>query len=57
MSFFFERLKSVLSLPLEIKFLSIDFSPLTMTSAEIIPTNGTHFKLYKLVSLGAKSKS
>lgn len=57
MSFFFVRLKLVLSLPPEIKFLSIDFSPLTMTNAEIIPTNGIHFKLYKLVSPGVKSKS
>lgn len=54
MSFFFVQLKSVLALPLETKFFSINFSLLTITNAEIIPTNGTHFKLYRLVSLGAK---
>lgn len=44
MSFFFVRLKSVLALPVQTKFLSIDFSLFTITNAEIIPTNGTHFK-------------
>lgn len=56
-SFYFIRSRPILSPPLESKFPEDTTDLLTISNAEIIPTNGTHFKLNKLVSQGNPSKN